>query len=541
MPRRPSPLWSRTGIAGVVVAVLALTTAAIALWPSAEEEPDAISMGPRMSFHPDYVNRHDEAQAVAPPVIGDEWDGDGWLFVAAEVGRGIAVYDLRTQRPVRWIHSPRSPVPHHPYVSPDQRWVIANARFGNEVLVIDTHADFETTFLEFPEGEDGEVAGPLHGTFAPDGDTYLVALQRSGRVGVIDVSGDTPEIAEVIDVGARPRDIAITPEADRAFVSMQREDSVAVIDLDTWEVRHIQRTDTDYSEDGSGSGGSMSADGTLYAVSNTLDDEVAIIDVATEEVVHRVSGVPSPVNVEWLGSTHRIATGNRSDGSVTFIDADAGELLRTVETGGGANIAYLGPRGDIWVSHNGDHHVAVLDFDTLEIIDEVATGVNPHWVYFSPWGTRAFVSNWGEASVSVIDTLAREELGKIPVPLNPNGMAIKTDVTREQAEEALARADELGVARDIQLASEMILPEPEDEQETVFLNTCTQCHDLGRIVRNNASGEDQWATIVERMRGNGAQMTDDEMELIIQYLADGRHSDLEFGTRYDEAAGVEDP
>lgn len=539
---RRSRLWTPGGIALLAVVALALSTLVMVVGDGGDEGPaDAapLSMGPRMSFVAEFANRHDDAQAVAPPVIGDGWDGDGWLFVATEVGRGLAVYDLRTQQPVAWIHSPDSPVPHHPYISPDQRWVIANARYGDEIMVVDTHDDFATRFLAFPPGEDGEVAGPLHGTFAPDGQTYLVALQRSGRLGVVDLSGAEPEIAEVIDIGGRPRDVAITPDGARAFVSMQRESTVGVVDLSTWEVRYITRSATDYTERGSGSGGSMSSDGSLYAVSNTLDDEVVIIDVESEEVVHRVPDVPGPVNVEFLGHTHRIATGNRADGSVTFIDADRGELLRTVETGGGANIAYLGPRGNIWVSHNGAGYVTVIDPESLEIVREVETGLNPHWIYFSPWGTRAFVSNWGEASVSVLDTLGFRELGKIPTPLNPNGLAIKTDVSRAEAEAAVARAEERGVAGDIALASEMILPEPRDEQEATFLNTCTQCHDIGRIVRNNASGE-QWVDIVHRMRGNGAQMTDEEMRTIIGYLQEGRQSDLDFGTRYDQQAAAGD-
>src|SRR5690606_21125043 len=132
----------------------------------------------------------------------------------------------------------------------------------------------------------------------------------------------------------------------KAFVTMQGENHVAVVDVGTWEVREIQRAEGDYSDAGGGGGG-MSVDGELFAVSNTPDNEVVIIDTATEEVVHRIQDVPSPVNAEFLGDTHRVGTGNRSDGSFTFIDADSGELLETVKTGGGANIPYLGPDGDI--------------------------------------------------------------------------------------------------------------------------------------------------------------------------------------------------
>jgi DNA-binding beta-propeller fold protein YncE len=532
---RSSFLWTGRGIALVVTLLVLVVVVAQVVVPTGggDEGTEPIAMGGApVHLSDDYAPRAQDAQAFASPELDGDWSGNGWLFVAAEVGRGIAVYDIETQKPIEWIYSPDSAVPHHPYISPDQRWVTANARFGNEVMVIDTADGFATTFLEFPEGADGDVAGPLHGTFTSDSRYFVVALQRSNRLGVVDLTGDEPRIEQVIDLEGRPRDVYITPDDSKAFVTMQSSPNVGVIDIDDWDVRMIRRSDDDYSA-GAGSGGGMSTDGELFAVSNDLEGEVVIIDVASEEVVRRVGGVPGPVNAEFLGHTHIVGTGNRGDGSVSFVDADAGELLRTVETGGGANITYLGPRGEIWVTHNGDHHVSVLDPETYEIEREIEVGVNPHWMYFTPWGNRAFVSNWGEASVSIVNTVGYEELGRIPTALNPNGMALKTDVTDEQAAAAIEQAASSGVARDIELAAEMVLPEPRDDQEQLFLNTCTQCHDLGRIVRNNASTDD-WPGIVVRMRGNGAQMTDGEMDRIVEYLQSGRQQDLEFGTRYDE-------
>ena len=524
------------------IASLALIAAACGADDGEEQAEPAVDSGlfpgQSIDLHDQYVARTNTVQSVGAPLPeGDEsWSGHGWVFVANEVGRGVTILDLRTLEPIEFVYSRDSEVPHHPYLSPDQRWVITNARFGNEVIVIDTHDDFATTFLEFPEGDD-DVAGPLHGVYTHDGRYFVVALQRSGRVGVIDMEADGgPDILEVIDLGDRPRDVYIPPSDDKAFISMQGENTVGVIDIDTWDVRYIERSDADYGDAGGGGLG-MSVDGRYVAVSNTPEDEVVIIDGETEEVVHRVDGVPMPVNSEFLGDTHIVGTGNRSDGSVTFLDAASGELLATVETGGGANIPYLGPDGNYWVSHNGAHHISVIDPETFEILDEVGTGVNPHWIHFLPSGTRALVTNWGENGISVIDTQQRRQLTRITTGLNPNGIVVKTDVTRQQAEAALDR--DLDAAReDVELAAEMVLPEPEDRQEEIFLNHCAACHDLGRVIRNNASSEDEWNEIVLRMVGNGAQMTEEEVEEVVTYLAGDRHQDLDFGTRYDEREGL---
>jgi YVTN family beta-propeller protein len=523
-----------------VLAATALLAASCADDDGEEASPardTGIFPGQTVDLAENYVARTNTVQTVGAPLPedGETWSGHGWVFVANEVGRGLTVLDLRTLEPVEFIYSPDSAVPHHPYLSPDQRWVVTNARFGNEVMVTDTHNGFETDYLEFPEGDD-DVAGPLHGTYTHDGRYFVVSLQRSGRMGVLDMEADDgPEIIEVIDIGDRPRDVYITPDDQKAFISMQGEDTVGVLDLDTWEVRYIDRSDEDYSSAGGGGGG-MSVDGELFSISNTPEDEVLIIDTASEEVVHRVSDVPAPVNSEFLGDTHIVGTGNRSDGSASFIDAGTGELLETVETGGGANIPYLGPDGNYWVSHNGAEHISVLDPETFEIIEEVGTGVNPHWIHFLPSGTRALVTNWGEDGISVIDTQNYRQLARATTGLNPNGIVVKTDVTRQQAAEALDR--DLEQARtDTDLAAEMVLPDPADRQEEIFLNNCAQCHDLGRVVRNNASGEDEWEEIVLRMVGNGAQLDEEEIDEVVTYLTEGRQDDLDFGTRYDEEHG----
>jgi YVTN family beta-propeller protein len=508
---------------------------------AAQEGQDlGIFPGRPVTFADTYAARANVVQTVAAPLVEGDWDGNGWIFAANEVGQGVSVYDLKSLTPIEFVYSPDNPVPHHPYLSPDQRWVSANARFGSSVIVIDTHDGFETTFLEFPEAADGEdVAGPLHGTYTSDSGLFLVALQRSDRLGVIDFTGDEPEIVEVIDLGDRPRDVYITPDDAKAFITMQGENTVAVVDVGTWDVRYIERSDSDYSSAGGGGGG-MSEDGRFFAASNTPDDEVVIIDTGSEEVVHRIEGIPMPVNAEFLGNTSIVGTGNRSDGSASFMDAETGELLATVETGGGANIPYMGPDGHIWISHNGADFVSVLDPETFEVVDEVGTGQNPHWIHFLPSGSRALVTNWGEATLSVIDTIRRTEIQKVLTGLNPNGIIVKTDVTPEQAEQALARGLEDDAPHDVELASEMVLPDPRDDREQLFLNTCAQCHDIGRIIRNNTSSEEGWREIVVRMKGNGAQMTDEEMEEITAYLTDGQHQELEVGTRYDEQhAGAE--
>jgi competence protein ComEA len=54
--------------------------------------------------------------------------------------------------------------------------------------------------------------------------------------------------------------------------------------------------------------------------------------------------------------------------------------------------------------------------------------------------------------------------------------------------------------------------------EQLVTERCTRCHDLSVVSARRASAE-EWHQIIERMQTNGAQVSDDELETIVQYLA----------------------
>lgn len=464
-----------------------------------------------------------KSQVCAPPWAPGVWDGEGWIFAANEVSNGVSVIDARTLEPVRFIQMEGTP--HHVHLSPDGKWVFAGPRYGWYAAAIDTD-NLEVKFIDF--GQD-DPAHPLHWGFDMEGRYAFVTLNRTGELAVIDAA--TADLITRIPIGRKPRDIAVTPDNKKVFVSHQAEGYVSVVDLGTWEARRLHRTDTDYGS-GAGSGMDMSPDGKLLVVSNTADDQLAFFDVETERLVAKVDNVPGPVNVHFLGEDGAlIGTGNRSDGSVTFVDRETFTIVKTLKTGAGANIPALGPDGNIWVTHNGERYLSVIDPETLEVTHEIMVQQNPHWILFSPDGRYGFATNWGGNSISVIDVVAKQQVSRVRTGLNPNGVALKVDVPRETLARWRAHSEE--VRQMILDASTLVMNEPRDAREHVFLNTCLTCHDVGRIVRNNHAG-DAWIAIVERMKGNGAQMTEEEQQMIVEYLQADMHKSLEIRTKLEQ-------
>jgi len=48
---------------------------------------------------------------------------------------------------------------------------------------------------------------------------------------------------------------------------------------------------------------------------------------------------------------------------------------------------------------------------------------------------------------------------------------------------------------------------------------CTQCHNLDRV-KAASKTLDEWASTVGRMRGRGAELTDEEADILSEYLAE---------------------
>lgn len=55
--------------------------------------------------------------------------------------------------------------------------------------------------------------------------------------------------------------------------------------------------------------------------------------------------------------------------------------------------------------------------------------------------------------------------------------------------------------------------------EELLQDRCTRCHTLD-IVQTASKSLAEWQITVERMRAKGTQLTDDEVQVLIEYLAD---------------------
>ncbi len=80
-----------------------------------------------------------------------------------------------------------------------------------------------------------------------------------------------------------------------------------------------------------------------------------------------------------------------------------------------------------YVTNSGSNSVSVVDLESLETVNTIDVGEYPLMIDIDPEGKRAYVTNHGSRTVSVIDLMTETEIKKINVGTNPYGVAVSPD------------------------------------------------------------------------------------------------------------------
>jgi YVTN family beta-propeller protein len=86
-----------------------------------------------------------------------------------------------------------------------------------------------------------------------------------------------------------------------------------------------------------------------------------------------------------------------------------------------------------FVTNAGDDTVSVVDLARMTVVGTVATGRYPHGLRVSPDGREAYVANVQDGSLSVIDTGSLTEVARIPVGTTPVQVGFTPDGSRVYA------------------------------------------------------------------------------------------------------------
>ncbi len=120
---------------------------------------------------------------------------------------------------------------------------------------------------------------------------------------------------------------------------------------------------------------------------------------------------------------------NDMKGKVLIMDAVKGKILKTVDLPVSNHNAMYAPNGrEIWVSQmEMAGKVLVYDAQTYALKNTIQVGMEPAEVTFSADGSKAYVANGGDNTVSVIDPVNKSIVAIIPVGAEPVGAWVGYD------------------------------------------------------------------------------------------------------------------
>lgn len=344
--------------------------------------------------------------------------------------------------------------------APHGMWAAAGFVYNSSVgagklVVIDTATDTIVKEIPFPDGKPGYVKA-FH-----DGKHVLVTDTQKGQLLVIDPAQDH-KVLQTIAVGSGPDKIAVDPDDNKTvFVSLTNEPKV--VQLTFAEDRAQAPTRKDLAVGTVAGEGTkhraIAYDHGRLVVPNSGENNVNLIDITTGKIDTVSDGNnPGPVGIGVsLGSAKTAIVGNAASNTITLYDLVQGGKTTLTDVGlTPTDMAVDEENGLAYVTMSGSNDVAIVDYlrgklsirvpvgnrpvhvyaapdmppaqygvlhgagshemwvgndsgDTVSVLDgvagkvraTVAIGKGHHKMAF--WGTKAYISNITDGTVSVID------------------------------------------------------------------------------------------------------------------------------------------
>ncbi len=297
-------------------------------------------------------------------------------------------------------------------------------------------------------------------------DPLMLVVNREPQVlSVFKVNGPSLTLVKTIPIGKGGREITLMPDGKRAYISNIADSSITLVDL---QALSVVTTITDPAI-ASPDGGTVSADGKKVYITSAGKDSVVVISPVTHKVLksiptkgtaarrliispdgkkmyvgHNKSSHLSVIDLATEQVVSTIQVGNECRGGFAYtndgklllnasveddvmyhIDAATGKVLRNVGTVFSPQRIIVTPKGLTLVLCGGNGKVVeiIKDLQLHDSIKTVPVGTAAWCLTTNPEGTIAYVSNYTDGTITVIDVDGAKVLATVPVGKDPNGIA----------------------------------------------------------------------------------------------------------------------
>jgi YVTN family beta-propeller protein len=259
--------------------------------------------------------------------------------------------------------------------------------------------------------------GPIPGTQFPP----IVYVSNAGG-GITEVNSRDNSVIATAPFANNANGVAITPDGTRMYVTNRDLGQVLVFDT---------RTNVPLATISAGNGSdnlglAVSPDGELVYVANQASGTVTVIFVPSNRIIQTIPTGAEPIWVTFSANGSRAYVSNQASGTLSVIATASGTVIATI---GGFSCPFeskLTLDGTtLLVSSQCDNSLKVVSLASNAIVNSIPTGPNPRGIALTPDGKRAYVADWFSNTVDVIDLGAQQNLNTpIVVGSNPWGMAM---------------------------------------------------------------------------------------------------------------------
>jgi YVTN family beta-propeller protein len=302
---------------------------------------------------------------------------------------------------------------------------------------------------------------PLNMVLSNDGRFLLVTTNGNGdqTINVIDLR--TGQSAQTVSVKKSWLGLAFAPDGKRFFVSGGDDNEVMVFDfaegkaeqsgkiiLGGADFHKLNDKERDAARrKGLGefafpAGIAVTPDGKRLYVAENLTHKVAIVDLATQQVVTKIAVGEYPYDCEVSRDGKRVYVSNWGSRSVAVIDTADNKVINNIPVGDHPNDLELTRDGRVlYVANANSNTVSVIDTAQMKEIEAVSTalhpkspiGSTPNAVALSPDEKTLYIANADNNDVAVVDVARRghsEVEGFIPTGWYPTSVRVSKDGKR---------------------------------------------------------------------------------------------------------------
>lgn len=261
---------------------------------------------------------------------------------------------------------------------------VYNSDVGDARLsVIDTASDAVVTTIPFPDGKPGYVK-PFH-----DGKHVLVTDTVKGEVLVIDPA-QGHQVLQRVAVGSGPDKLRVGDDDRQVVVSLTNESKVVMLTFEADRSRPPARKEFavgSVSGEGTGKHRDTAFAAGWLVVPNTGENTVSLIDAASGETRTLATGNhPAPVGIGLAGASPLVAlVGNQASNTVTLYQLPGGEATTLSDVGlSPTDMVIDAELGRAFITMAGSNELTVIDYVARQVVGKVPVGARPVHAFMAP-------------------------------------------------------------------------------------------------------------------------------------------------------------